>query len=300
MNKLNPKHLLLSVLPIFAFVLLGCSQFTGIRKPLYDGVQVEPNEEAMAIYHKTNEVVGDEKAYYIRYPFSEAVREPSLAYPEEAPLLLEEGLYTIGEDLPAGRATLLGNESFFTSENNVVHVGNMLIRDEAGEVYFENLFHSDYGQLLAQVDLIDGHTLEIIGRNPEVTIFYSEELPKDRYILMDPPEVLVNLERIDTSQPLTISETGQKVQLSAGIFEVGEHFEPGHYEITSVIAPHATELYLFRENEEVRVFELFVHALDEEADVVEEVGTRPVIELQAGDKIYPSLVYALELTKINP
>lgn len=278
----------------------GCSQFTGLRKPLYDGQKVEPNEETQAVYHETSEIVGAEKEFYIRYPFSTDLYQPSLAYPTEAPVLLEEGTYLIGEDLPAGRASLLGNESFFTSENVVIHVGNLIIRDAQGDIYFENLFHSDYGQSVAQVDLIAGHTIEIIGRDPEVTVFYSAEFPEDPYILMTPPEVLVNLDRLETIQPVAFDENYQTVTLTAGIFEVGEHLQPGLYEMTSVFAPHATELYLFRESEDVRVFELLLHEANEEVENGVESVYRPVIELRVGDKIYPNLIYALELTHTTP
>lgn len=300
MKKLMHKRFLFVVLVMGAILLSGCSQFTGLRKPLYDGQTVEANEEAMAVYHETSEIIGAEKDLYIRYPFSADLYQPSLAYPIEDPVLLEEGTYLIGEDLPAGRASLLGNESFFTSENVVIHVGNLIIRDAQGDIYFENLFHSDYGQSVAQLDLIAGHTIEIIGRDPEVTVFYTAEFPDDPYLLMDPPEVLVNLGRLETIQPVAIDANHQTVTLTAGIFEVGEHLQPGLYEMTSVLAPHATELYLFRESEDVRVFELLPHEADAEVENGVESVSRPVIELRVGDKIYPNLIYALALTRRNP
>lgn len=285
------RNLKLFPLVVFLLGLTGCASFHGLREPLYDGEAVVPDDEAIESYQTSQEVIGDEKDYYFRYPFSEEMTADSLSYPNEAPLLLEEGEYVIGEDLPAGRASLLGNESIFTGDNYDVQVGNMIIRDEAGDVYFENLFHSDYGQLVAQVDLIAGHTIEMIGESPEVTVFYAEEFPEDPYVLMDPPEVLVNLEELFVPNPVHLEAEQGPVQLTAGIFEVGEHLAPGQYEIKTVEAPHNTELFVFREGEEARVFELLVNQ--------GEVEDPPQIDLRVGDKIYPNLVARLELQSIN-
>lgn len=297
MKKSNRPIILLFM---FSVLLAGCSDFNGLREPLYDGKPVKPDEEAIAIYHETREITGDEKDYYMRYPFSSAITDPSLAYPDEEPLLLEDGEYVIGEDIPAGRATLIGNESVFGSENTVIHVGNLTIRDEEEMVYFENVFHSEYGPLITQVDLIAGHTLEIIGTGPEITVFYSETLPEDPYVLMDPPELLVNLERLDFQQP--IIEDEESVRLAAGIYEVGEHLKPGVYALGTVFAPHNTEMFVFHEGEEPRVYELITTPMPdegmEEPEVLEQ-ESYPEIELEMGDKIYPSLVHSLELRRVN-
>ena len=276
---------------LLLLLLSGCRSFAGWRSPLYDGSPVQSNDEAISIYEKSQEIVGSEKDYYMRYPFSADLHLESLTYPDEEPVLLKEGLYTIGVDLPAGRVSLLGNESVFTSENIAVHVGNMIIRDETGAVYFENLFHSDYGQLVAQVDFLADHTIEIIGTNSEITVFYTEKFPEDPYLLMDPPEVLVNLDRLETQQPIVIDEEENRVQMTAGIFEVGRHLKPGLYEMKTVIAPHATELFLFHEGEDIRVFELL--------PVEEASGPFPQIELTEGDKLFLSLVSQLELRRMN-
>lgn len=285
----------LGFLTVLSIVLFGCSGFNGIRQPLYDGKPVVEEDEAIEVYHSSREVIDEEKNYYFRYPFSEDILEESLAYSNEEPFLLEEGEYVIGEDLPAGRVSLLGNESVFSFENAVIRVGNMKIYDSQDVVYFENLFHSDYGQLVAQVDFIAGHRIEIIGERPEITVFYGEGFPEEPYLLMDPPELLVNLERLDVRNPMI--QSGESTELTAGIYEVGVHLEGGRYEIQSVDAPHNTEMYLFRENEEVRVFELILTP-----DVASE-GTPdndyPTIELQQGDKIYPHLVRNLRLVKVD-
>lgn len=312
MRSALKKPVFVLLFTISLTVLAGCSSFNGIRTPLYDGQPVESKEEAIETYRKTGEVAGAEKEYYIRYPFSEDIYAPSLAYPEAEPVLLREGSYTIGEDLPAGRATLLGNESVFSPESYEAHVGNMIIRDEAGEVYFENLFHSLYGQSTVQVDLREGHEINIVGTDAEVTVFYAEELPEDPYILMDLPELLITMGRMETVQPIEQAEDGKTVSLTAGIYEVGVHLEPGMYEVTSVFAPHATEMYLFRTGEEPRVFELLlgqdVIFFDPEMLMAEDIEmpdfeipekSNIEIELLAGDKIYPNLVRQLQLTRVS-
>lgn len=289
-------------LVILLLVLTGCAGFNGLRDPLYNGEPVEPAAGAIEAYRESREVIGDEKDYYIRYPFSEDMTASSLDYPNEEPVLLGAGTYTIGEDLPAGRASLLGNESVFTGDNYDVQVGNLIIRDEAGDIYFENLFHSDYGQLVAQVDLIPGHTIGIIGESPEISVFYSQEFPEDPYALMDPPELLVNMDELSVTQPLVQNEGQEIVQLTAGIYEVGPHLDPGTYDLTTVQAPHNTELFMFRTGEEVRVFELIVdqpEGDDEESIVETDDAEYPQIQLQVGDKIYPNLVSTLELQRVS-
>ena len=290
------KSLLLTVLILLLIFMTGCSDFAGLRKPLYNGNPVDPNEEAIKAYQESGEIVGTEIEFYFRYPFSEAIYNDSLTYTNEEPLLLGEGTYIIGEDIPAGRVSLLGNESVFSSENNAVHVGNMMIRDEEDMVYFENLFHSDYGQLITQVDFIENHTIEIIGNDPQITVFYSEEFPEDPYILMDPPQVLVNLGRLETPQP--VIKEGQSIQLTAGIYEVGKHIEAGQYTIQIVRAPYNTELFRFRAGEEPVVYELLQTAEMENAGELENLSY-PTIEFEDGDKIYPNLIHTLKLLKVN-
>ena len=114
----NRAKLLAAALTGMVFFLSGCSEFSGFRKPLYNGETVAPNEEAITTYQESREIVGEEKAFYFRYPFSKAFYDASLTFTNEEPILLEEGIYIIGKDIPAGRVSLIGNESVFTSENN--------------------------------------------------------------------------------------------------------------------------------------------------------------------------------------
>lgn len=302
MNK-RKSLFILAVASLFIILLTGCSEFNGLRKPIYDGEAVIPDEDAIEIYRISGEIIGEDKENYLRYPFSEDIHLDSLPYKEYEPELITDGKYVIGEDVPAGRVSLLGNESSFSQESYDVQVGNLVIYDEAGDVYFENLFHPLYGQLVAQVDFIAGHTIEIIGQDAEITAFYTEEFPEDPYVLMDPPQILENLDQLRVSNPTVKDETNQSVQLTAGIYEVGVHLEPGTYAYTLMQAPHNTELFLFREGEEVRVFELLLlpQLLYTDGEELPEnrQSSSQQIELQAGDKIYPNLVRLLEIQKMK-
>ena len=291
----------------FLFLLLfttGCSGFNGIRQPMYDGKKIEAKENASNVYHKSREILGVEKEYYFRYPFSKDIYNKSIDYPDEEEVLLEEGSYTIGEDISEGRVTFQGNQSVFAPDNYEVHVGNLIIKDLDGEIYFENLFHSEYGQLVAQVDLIPGHEITIVGTDPEITAFYESELPEDPYHLMTSIQVLENLDRLEVDQP--IKKEKDKVSLTAGIYEVGEHLESGTYELLDVGAVHNTEIYLFRKDEEPRVFELLVNAQEvdlQEGEFIDETNKEKEdtiqFTLQEGDKIYPNLVHTLTLRKLQ-
>lgn len=297
MQKLNSQKGILYLLVVTLLLLTSCGEFPGLRTPRYDGEPVKPDTAAIEAYRMGAEVTGAAKEYYIRYPFSEDILQKSREYPSEEPFLLEAGRYLIGEDLAAGRATLLGNESSFSTENYDVHVGNLIIRDAAGEVYFENLFHSEYGQLTAQVDLLPGHEITIIGTDPEITVFYEEALPRDPYLLMEPPILIQTLDRLNVQQPLQILEEGKVVYLTAGIYEVGLHFEEGTYRLSDLVAPHNTELYLFRENSSPQVIELLMGNMEENIEPKQKEG--PEIELLAGDKIYLNLVKQLALISLE-
>lgn len=305
MRKFNIKKITPFFLTMILFFLTSCSEYTGLRTPLYDGKPIKPNQAAIEVYHSSAEVIDTEKEFYIRYPFSEEILHKSLDYPNEEAFLLEEGRYIIGEDLPAGRATLLGNESSFSTENYDVHVGNLIVRDEAGDIYFENLFHSEYGQLTAQFDLISGHEITIIGKEAEITVFYKSSLPNNPYILMKLPDLIQNLDRIDVQQPLKISADGKIVHLTAGIYEVGQHLEAGKYVLSDMVAPHNTEMYIFSDSTSPRVIELLMknqQDLEDIQDSEEKIAVKEdevtKVELLAGEKIYLNLVKKLELIRL--
>lgn len=305
MRKFNTKKIVPYLLAMTLLFLTSCGKYTGLRTPLYDGAPIKSNDEAIEVYRSSAEVIGAEKEFYIRYPFSADILQKSLAYTNEEPFLLEEGRYVIGEDLPAGRASLLGNESSFSTENYDVHVGNLIVRDEVGDVYFENLFHSEYGQLTAQFDLIQGHEITIIGTEAEITVFYEETLPKDPYVLMDVPDLTRNLDRINVQQPLEFFEDAGVIHLTAGIFEVGQHLEAGEYLLSDLLASHNTEMFIFDESSSPRVIELLMDApkdLEGAEDSEDKIKTKEtegaIIKLLAGDKIYLNLVGKLELIRL--
>lgn len=319
MKQLKNKRSLLSFM--FLFFLSGCASFTGLRTPLYDGEPFEANEEKIEAYQNHHEIIGEEKEHYLRYSFSEDLLLPSLSFSEEDPVLLEEGEYIVGEDVPAGRVHLLGNESYFQSnENQRIRIGNLTIRDQADEVYFENHFHSAYGVLQAQVDFHEGHRIEVIGERPEIMVFYEEEMPEDPYLLMELPEVIAN------TQERNRIEMEDRPVLYAGIWEVGQHIEAGTYTVEEMSAPRSTELYVFRGDTDPSVVALTqgmagetggfssLEELEEgmisgevdqeqyerEREQLENSGVaseeQVTIELEEGDVLYPNGVERLVLT----
>lgn len=281
------------------FVLSACTNFNGLRQPQYDGQPVVKNQAAIQSYQQHSEVIDGEKEYYLRYSFSADILQPSLDYSDSKPVLLETGRYLIGEDLPAGRVSLLGNESVFTSENYVVHVGNMIIRDQTGSIYFENLFHTDYGQQIAQLDFIAGHEIEIIGENSQITAFYSDTFPDDPYVLMELPALIQTTGGTQLRNPIRVLETDQQFDLVAGIYEVGVHMPAGQYQVSHVEVPHHTEMFIFSESTDPRVFELVVNST--QATAVEQAQSDSMFDLtlKSGDKLYLHLVENIRLTLIE-
>lgn len=293
MREIKKYKLYLFLLLSSCLILTACSDFEGLRNAKYDGQPIVKKEEAINRYQKYSELIDEEKEFYLRYSFSEDILKASLDYSEDKAFLLEEGLYVIGKDLPAGRVSLLANESVFTSENYTVHVGNLIVRDQDEKIYFENLFHSDYGQLIAQLDFIPGHEIEIIGKDSEVTVFYSPEFPEDPYILMELPKLIENLGREDLHNPIEKTEDGKTIVLSAGIYEVGIHLKEGSYKIDNLEAPHSTEMYLFSDKDvEPKVIEL----LEKDQSMLSQ---KPIVILKDGDKIYPHLVKRLVLSLVE-
>lgn len=328
-------------------LLSACSSFTGIRTPKYDGQPFEVYPEKIAAYENSQEVIGEEKENYIPEAFSADILKPSLDYIEHEPILLEEGTYLVGEDVPAGRVSLIGEKedptlviSGFHDPNAIpspedYRVGTMTIRDAEGNFYFENMFHPFYGVKIIQVDFIEGHTIEIYGEKPEVVVFYDEKLPDDPYVFdtrweeylaeLEEQEGFVEFVEVEESedeeaevendgvnipvfeqeQPIKISEDGQFVELNAGIYEVGKHFEAGTYEIVEQSASTHTEIFLFSGNNEPRVFEVTESTygtmmygwghMNEDATT----SNHSSIELKVGDKIFPHYVHHLKLKKID-
>lgn len=308
-------------------LLAGCTGFNGVRTPLYDGESFEPDQEKIAVFEEHNEVIGEEKDDYFRYPFSDAILLPTLAFTNEEPVLLREGEYVVGEDIPAGRVNLLGNQSYFqANENQRVRIGNVIVRDEEGTIFFENHFHSAYGVLQAQVDFHEGHTVEVIGDRPEITAFYEEELPEDPYILMDLPDVIVGT---PMEEEFSVEETtDERAMLYSGIWEVGVHLDAGTYTIVDFQAPRDSELYIFHEGQEPRVIVLSLRQLSKQASSfqseeeleaafaegeISEIeyehewsllqqrgeGERPTIELEEGEKLYPEGTRRLLLERVE-
>lgn len=289
MAKNKMQILFLTTLLLF---LSGCSSFTGIRTPLYDGEPFIPKPDEITAYHESREILGETKELYLPETFSEDILKPSMNYIDHEPVLLEEGIYTVGVDIPASRVTLFGEKNdpdlmidfnadpFAPPKPDEYEVGTMTIRDANGDFYFENMFHIHYGVLVTQVDFIEGHTIEITGNNPKVVVFYEEILPEDPYIfdtrwedyvagleaegielVEHSEEDLSDVPGMDSSlfmqeQPILISEEEQTVSINAGIYEVGVHLDAGTYEVTEESVPNHTAMYLFRNSIEPRVFDI--------------------------------------------
>lgn len=235
----------------------ACSNFQGLRTPLYDGEPFVANEESIEAYEDSREIVGEEKEYFLRYEMSQDIKESSLPFSDEEPVLLEEGEYIIGEDIPSGRVFLLGNQSYFqANEHQRVRIGNLIIRDQEDRVYFENHFHGAFGVLFTEVDFKEGHSVEIIGDRPEITAFYTEQMPENPYVLMELPEVIENTREMEELLP-DRSPVQEGARLHSGIWEVGVHIEAGTYALTEFVAPREAEMYVFSQTEETpRVFAL--------------------------------------------
>lgn len=338
MAKNNVRFLFLSSSLLF---LSGCSSFTGVRTPLYDGEPFIPQTDAIAAYNESGEILGETKELYMPETFSEDILKPSMDYIDHEPILLEEeGTYTVGVDVPASRVTLFGEKNdpsliidfnadpFAPPKPEEYEVGTMTIRDADGNFYFENMFHVHYGVLVTQVDLIEGHTIEITGNNPKVVLFYEDILPEDPYIfdtrweeytaeieaegleiVEHSEEDLAGVPGFDPSsfvqeQPVVISEEEGTIAINAGIYEVGVHLVAGTYEITEELVPNHTAMYVFRDSLEPKVFDISnnIFGLGHSqffmnSDHMDD--KRPIIELKDGDKIYPHYVNHILLTKMN-
>lgn len=324
-----------------ALFLSGCSSYSGLRTPKYDGEPFVPEQEKIVAFEKGREIIGEEQEHYLPEPFSTAILDPTLDYVAHEPMILEEGTYTVGEDIPTSRVTIMGEkedpelsiENFVDpaapSKPDEYRVGTMTIHDPEGQLYFENMFHPYYGVQIIQVDLIEGHTIEINGHFPELVIFFEEFLPSDPYIFDTRwEEYLAELEqegyeRVEMPeqieipgesaedesdyfkhQPLKIIDPGKTLELKAGIYEVGVHFEAGTYEVTEQSSPTHTELFLFRQGEEPRIFDMSknLYGLFHRhgfMNMDNSDGIKATFELQPGDKIYPHYVDYMLLTKID-
>lgn len=215
--------------------LSGCTSFTGLRTPTYDGQPIEQDDEAVELYESHIQVDSEDSALYVRYPLSENLSEPSLEFSDVEPVELNEGTYTIGEDLPEGRVYLQSESSDFSPDRWIIHTANVIIRDEESDVVFEQHFQDDIGVMQAVVDLREGHTVTLTGNDPILFVNYTDESP------------------VMTDQ--TAGEVGP-ITLMAGHYEVGNQIESGEYTIEGVISPRSSELYIFSEESDGKIIEL--------------------------------------------
>ena len=293
------RHMFKVALLVSLFLLSGCASFTGIRTPQYDGEPIVADEEAIDLYAESYLIHEDYSEKYFRYELSDTLFEPSLPFSANESIVLEEGSYIVGEDVEAGRVYMVGEPSNFSSDARIFHTGNLTITDEEGVIAFESHFQDYTGVMQAVVDLREGHTIEITGNDPIITLTYEES-------------------ELDTE----FLENEQAIELITGHYEVGEHLEAGTYRIESFYVPRTAAVYRFSQTGEVSVFELDARfsfepgitpekneeylqwgLISEEEyeqtneDNLNQVQDRASIELEDGDKLYLPMIHSLVLVK---
>lgn len=215
-------------------VLSGCASFTGVRSPSYDGRSIEPDQEAIETYQDHSIVNEENESLYTRYPLSESLREGSLDFSDNDSLELNEGSYTVGEDLPEGRVYLQGESSDFRPDRWIIHTANVIVRDQEDAVVFEQHFQDEAGVMQAIVDLREGHTVTLTGNDPILFVDYTESAAA-------------------TDQG---NAEGNAVTLISGHYEVGNHIEAGEYRIEGMVSPRSSELYIFSGESGTDIIEL--------------------------------------------
>ncbi|SFC61164.1 hypothetical protein SAMN04488102_11326 [Alkalibacterium subtropicum] len=300
--------------PVMLLVLSGCSNFAGLRTPLYDGEPVETNEEAIEEYAQTQKINEENEAHYFRYPLSETLFDPSLEFSGAERATLQKGSYTVGEDLPSGRVIFEGHPSDFSPEVFIIRAGNVTVYDSSGAVAFENHFQEDIGVMQAVADLREGQIIEVEGDKPEIYVHYNEAS------FYGGRELEPSLESDNASETGSDTNPMPTVSLMAGHYEVGRHLDAGTYALKSIRAPRTPVLYHFTDgNIEVveltrnrggsqgpppEVLEEWVELgriTEEEYEQTKELTDnqpdKAVIELNDGDKLYLPMLDRLELEK---
>lgn len=221
----------MAALSMGLILLTGCASFTGLRAPRYDGQLIEQNDEAIQLYNDHSQVDEESESLYLRYTLSDSLFEPSMDFTDNDAVELNEGQYTVGEELPEGRVYLQGESSDFSPERWIIHTANVIIRDEEEAVVFEQHFQDDVGTMQAFVDLREGHTVTLTGNDPILFVDYA-----DQSVLPEAPDGTVTL--------------------FSGHYEVGNQIEAGEYTIEGVISPRASELYIFTEDADTLIIDL--------------------------------------------
>lgn len=221
----------MAALSMGLILLTGCASFTGLRAPRYDGQLIEQNDEAIQLYNDHSQVDEESESLYLRYTLSDSLFEPSMDFTDNDAVELNEGQYTVGEELPEGRVYLQGESSDFSPERWIIHTANVIIRDEEEAVVFEQHFQDDVGTMQAFVDLREGHTVTLTGNDPILFVDYA-----DQSVLPEEPDGTVTL--------------------FSGHYEVGNQIQAGEYTIEGVISPRASELYIFTDDTAITIIDL--------------------------------------------
>ncbi|WP_143469649.1 hypothetical protein [Lentibacillus sediminis] len=167
--------------------------------------------DKVAAYEDNIEITGEEKEEMLE-GVSETVTQISDRSNVEAEEVVIGAVSDGGEEVRVtpGRYQITGNVT-----------GNVVIRDEAGDVLIEEILGSYYGVESITADLTESHVIEVDGLDQVSVVPVATEM---------------------------------STELGAGIWQVGTDIAPGSYSITS---PNGFGyLQVFQPNEDVHVYEV--------------------------------------------
>ncbi|WP_277630506.1 hypothetical protein [Atopococcus tabaci] len=257
MTSLSLKRLCSVAWTGMSVLAAGCAGWTGLAPERYDGQDIQRNEQAIAAYQKNQEIIGEEKALYLLEPFSEELLEPPLPLTDEPAHQMEPGIYTIGEDISAGRYQF----RYVTENMDPRNSGNatLTITDAEDRLVLRELL-SPMTPMPVEVDLREGNRVTLAGEEFFVELGGRLENP-------------------------VMQEIEADAVLSPGIWNVGEHVQAGTYLLEQ--QPAGGYLYIFEDTVEPRVIEFFSRwAIDETTG--EPIATGPALELtlEEGQTLY--------------
>ncbi len=231
---MKKTFLLLLTIPLLA----ACSTSTGIANQRYNGRVIEMNEEAITAYDKRQEIIGSEKeAVAIDIP--DFFLESSLEWAgQEEPFPLTEDVLVVGQDISAGRYTIIKSEKMPS--------GYLTVADSNSNVIFEHFL--DYNFDTLELNLHEGLQLWANeGREPRLELYGTRIEPGSNMVHIGGPE----------APPLEENET----LLYNGVHHVGVEIDAGLYDVKvlpSYSGSGSNYLYLLDPNGHFQLFELKV------------------------------------------
>lgn len=257
------------------FFLSGCGNFNGFASERYDGQKVEKDTQAIEMYTKRQEIVGEAKDYYLTEPFSPDMSRSPLSFNDGHWHTLESKTYTIGKDFPESRYIIsLGGE---------FGKGNIRLEDREGILKVEEYLHANMGVVRLEADFYEGDQLIISGAEEgELLAFSTEELPEEF------KEMLIFSD---------MTPKAGEIILGTGTWHVGKQIEPGEYQLIN--QPPNGYVYTFSPNQlEPSVIEL-KGDWDVDPDIQEVIPLdRPLsLSLVEGQVLYIRETHQIELVK---